>query len=223
MAEIFTIHLFNIDLRSDKKSILKVDRAAIPIDKITCIVGPNGSGKTSLLKSIAGLNQIAKGRIEYPTITTCMVHNQSTVLKMSVKENLMLLRDVNKSIHSDLVDKVMQKFQLSALSTSPAPLLSTGEKQRLALARAYLLNAQLILLDEPTSSLDNDAKKLIEDFIVEMTQDGTKFLIVSHDMVQVQRLSEHVVFLENSHITNIQATHQYFLGNLNSQIRQRIC
>ncbi|SMC51282.1 tungstate transport system ATP-binding protein [Polynucleobacter kasalickyi] len=213
MAEKFTIHLSNIDLRSDHKSILKIDQAAIPIETITCIVGSNGSGKTSLLKSIAGLNKITKGSIEFPAITTCMVHNQSTVLKMSVKQNLMLLRDVDQTIQASFVDDVMAKFQLIELSKSPAPLLSTGEKQRLALARAYLLNAQLILLDEPTSSLDNASKKLIENFIIEMTKEGTKFLIVSHDLPQVQRLSEHVVQLENGQIRCVQATHRHFEEN----------
>jgi tungstate transport system ATP-binding protein len=215
MAEIFSIQLSNIDLQNEHNSILKIAQATIPIETITCIVGPNGSGKTSLLKSIAGLKKIAKGRIDFPAISTCMVHNQSTVLKMSVKDNLMLLKDVNRSIQSDLVDQAMMKFQLIALSKSPAPLLSTGEKQRLALARAYLLNAQLILLDEPTSSLDNEAKKLIENFIVEMSREGTKFLIVSHDLPQVQRLSEYVVQLENNQIQSIQTTQQYFAVHAN--------
>jgi len=210
MADPFFIHIRNLDLRNNKKSILRIDQAAIPIEKITCIVGENGSGKTSLLKLIAGLDKTSQACIDFPKLSTCMVHNQSTVLKMSVKENLTLLKDVDKSITSTLVDQVLRKFQLIQFSKSPAPLLSTGEKQRLALARAYLLNAQLILLDEPTSSLDANSRDLIESFIVEMTNEGTRFLIVSHDIHQVQRLSEHVVFLEKNQIRSIIPTCQHF-------------
>jgi len=210
MADPIFIHIRELDLRSNKKSILRIDQAAIPIEKITCIVGENGSGKTSLLNAVAGLDKFSKACIDLPKLSTCMVHNQSTVLKMSVKENLTLLKDVDKTITPTFVDQVLRKFQLLQFSKSPAPLLSTGEKQRLALARAYLLNAQLILLDEPTSSLDANSRDLIESFIIEMTKEGTKFLIVSHDMNQVQRLSEHVVFLEKNQIHSIKTTREYF-------------
>jgi tungstate transport system ATP-binding protein len=210
MADPIFIHIRELDLRNNKKSILRINHATIPVEKITCIVGENGSGKTSLLNAIAGLDKSAKACIDLPKLSTCMVHNQSTVLKMSVKENLTLLKDVDKTITPDFVDQVLMKFQLMQFSKSPATLLSTGETQRLALARAYLLDAQLILLDEPTSSLDTNSRDLIESFIVEMTKEGTRFLIVSHDMNQVQRLSEHVVFLEKNELRLITSTHQHF-------------
>ena len=87
MADPFFIQIRNLDLRNNKKSILRIDQAAIPIEKITCIIGENGSGKTSLLKLIAGLDKTSQACIDFPKLSTCMVHNQSTVLKMSVKEN----------------------------------------------------------------------------------------------------------------------------------------
>jgi tungstate transport system ATP-binding protein len=210
MANPLFIHIRDLDLGNNKKSILRIDQADIPIERITCIVGENGSGKTSLLNAIAGLDKTAKASIALPKLSTCMVPNQSTVLKMTVKDNLTLLQDVDKTITPNFVEEVLRKFQLIQFSKSPAPLLSTGEKQRLALARAYLLNAQLILLDEPTSSLDANSRDLIESFIVEMTEEGTKFLIVSHDMNQVKRLSEHVVFLEKNQIKLITTTSDYF-------------
>jgi tungstate transport system ATP-binding protein len=214
MANPLFIHIRDLDLGNNKKSILRIDQADIPIERITCIVGENGSGKTSLLNAVAGLDKTAKACIALPKLSTCMVHNQSTVLKMTVKENLTLLKDVDKTITPNFVEEVLRKFQLIQFSKSPAPLLSTGEKQRLALARAYLLNAQLILLDEPTSSLDANSRDLIESFIVEMTEEGTKFLIVSHDMNQVKRLSEHVVFLEKNQIKLITTTSDYFSNQL---------
>jgi tungstate transport system ATP-binding protein len=210
MAEIIHIHIQNLLLSNAGKSILHIPTAKIPIDTITCIVGPNGSGKTSLLKAITGLIKVSKETISIPNLNTCMVLQGSTVLKMSVKNNLLLLRDAKKSLKESDIINALKKFELLGHSNFPATHLSSGEKQRLALARAYLLGADLILLDEPTSSLDPTSCQLIESYIVQMSTEGKRFLIVSHDFAQVERLSQHIVFIANNRLQKIQPTRAVF-------------
>ena len=210
MVNLTSIGIRDLLLKADQKCILDIPSANLPIERITVVLGANGAGKTSLLKAIAGLIEVPLGSIELPFESTLMVLNQSTVLKMSVRKNLMLLQDASRFVNAALVQDAMQKFHLIELSEAPATHLSSGERQRLALARAYLMDAQLVLLDEPTASLDPNTTRLIERYILDMTQDGTKFLMVSHDLMQIQRLSEHTVFLQGGRIQSMLPTAQFF-------------
>lgn len=203
------LEIQHLKIQSQEKTILDIPKASIPIETITAIIGPNGSGKTTLLKAIAGLIKPDQGSILSPFSSTFMVIHQASVFKMSVFNNLSLLRDVHPQIDKTKVEEAIEKFDLSDLKEQSATLLSSGERQRLALTRAYLMQAKFVLLDEPTASIDPNATQMIEKNIKEMAKEGIKFLLVSHDLRQIKTMSQHIVLMQNQMIQEVILTQEF--------------
>ena len=88
--------------------------------------------------------------------------------------------------------------------------LSGGEKQRVAIARAVLVDAALNVLDEPTANMDPATADFIEDQILQLAKQGTRFLMASHDMGQVQRLSQYVILIVDGQVAEVDSTESFF-------------
>jgi tungstate transport system ATP-binding protein len=204
------ITLRNIRVVHNQRAILNISNQKIHCHSITGVIGANGSGKTTLLKVIAGLIHQPNFDLVNPYKEIFMVLHQTPLIKMSVYHNLRLLKDVYPSLTNDRIEQVMQEFQLDHLNQQPATKLSAGEKQRLALARACLMDAKLVLLDEPTASLDPASTLLIESKIVELSNTGINFLIASHDFAQVKRVCHDVVFIADGQIQEQSPTKLFF-------------
>jgi len=97
-------------------------------------------------------------------------------------------------------DQVLAGARLEQLARSPARLMSGGEQQRLALARALALEPEVLFLDEPTSSLDPASTKAIEDMLKTAALAGTRIVLVTHDTAQARRLAEEVVFIHQGRV-----------------------
>ncbi len=204
------ITLKNIRVVYNHRQILNITNQHIQCESITGIIGANGSGKTTLLKVIAGLIQQKDFDIDHPYDDLVMVLHQTPMIKMSVYDNLFLLKNVYPSLTPQRIQELMDEFHLSHLSSQPATKLSAGEKQRLALARACLMDAKLVLLDEPTASLDPASTLFIESKIVDFTKKGVHFLMASHDFAQVKRLCHNVVFIADGQIQEQSPTNLFF-------------
>lgn len=216
------ITLGQIHYQQHGREILDIAQAVIPCQGVTAIVGPNGAGKTTLLKVIAGLITQTTFFINTPFRHSIMVLSQNPLLKMSVRGNLQILQDVRPELTSEHIQQTLQSFKLDHLQNQAATKLSSGEKQRLAIARASLIGAQLMILDEPTASLDPQSTLLIESKITELAQLGIHFLIASHDFAQVKRISQNLVFMHDGRIEETSTTASFFTSPLTTSAQEFI-
>jgi len=182
-----------------------VVRAGAP----TFVVGPNGSGKSTLLRLIMGLIAPTAGTIDWAGSRDpaprrrAMVFQQPVMLRRSVAGNLLYALEqagVVKALCDRHCSELLQKVGLSDLATRPARRLSGGERQKLAFARALARSPEVLILDEPTASLDPSATFALERLIAQAASEGIKILMASHDLGQVRRLAGDAVFLHRGRI-----------------------
>ncbi len=170
-------------------------------DGITMVMGPNGAGKSLLLRMLHGLVRPTSGEIlwgGHPLTTEvrrrqALVFQKPVLLRRSVAANLdFVLRGKDVAARREaLLDHV----GLGGHSAQPARLLSGGEQQRLALARALATDPQALLLDEPTASLDPASVLKIEEIVRQAAAKGTRIVFITHDLGQARRLADDVAFL----------------------------
>lgn len=171
---------------------------------ITAIMGPNGAGKSTLLRLLAGLLNPTSGNIEWQhpdgnqLIERAFVFQRPVILRRTVLANVrhaiapLKLADKEVSIR---LEAALSTCNLEQLRDAPARRLSGGEQQRLAMARALARQPEVLLLDEPTASLDPAATKAIEQITRASADKGTKVILVTHDAGQARRLANDVIFL----------------------------
>jgi len=196
------IELQDVIVKSDGRIILNIPHAVIPADRICACIGPNGAGKTTLLKLLDGLIQPDSGSISYSTnaIKSALVLHHTPMLKASTRVNIAIMRDVDTSITSADIEQVIRQIGLSDLADSPAHKLSAGERQKLCLGRAILQKPNLILLDEPTANLDPKTTEQVEHMIQQFKTQGSNVIFTSHQLAQVQRLAEYIIFIDQGEI-----------------------
>ncbi|WP_114638322.1 ATP-binding cassette domain-containing protein [Polynucleobacter necessarius] len=196
-----SIELKNIRIISNGRTILNIPHAIIPADRRIALIGPNGAGKTTLLKVIDGLIEPDTGSIHYSFANkTVLVLHHTPMIKASVRANIDLIKDVDPSITNQEVDRVLSTVGLDHLANSPAHKLSAGERQKLCLARALLLKPNLVLLDEPMANLDPHATEQVEQIMRGFTDHGSELIFSSHQLGQVQRLAQYIIFIDQGEI-----------------------
>ncbi|HEX4855525.1 MAG TPA: ATP-binding cassette domain-containing protein [Limnobacter sp.] len=171
---------------------------------ITAIMGPNGAGKSLILRLMAGLIPPDEGRIHYgesrqhPAGQIGFVFQRPVLLRRSVQGNLLhalAIAGFPKSQRAHRVGELLELGGLQHLAKSPARKLSGGEQQRLTLLRALAARPGLVLLDEPSASLDPQATALIENIVLRASACGVKVVVVTHDQGQAARLADEVIFV----------------------------
>ncbi|MEA9604362.1 ATP-binding cassette domain-containing protein [Polynucleobacter sp. JS-JIR-II-c23] len=195
------IELKDIIVKSNGRTILNIPHALIPADRITACIGPNGAGKTTLLKLLDGLVKPDSGTVNYSFKTkTALVLHHTPMIKASAKTNIAMVCDADESIKNADVDRVIEQVGLSGLANSPAHKLSAGERQKVCLGRAILQKPNLVLLDEPTANLDPNTTEQVEELIRQFDRQGVDVIFSSHQLAQVQRLAEHIIFIDQGEI-----------------------
>ena len=174
---------------------------------ITVVMGPNGAGKSLLLRLMHNLLPASAGEIRWGGVpvseTTrrrqAMVFQTPVVLRRSVAANLdFVLRARGRDRRHR--DTLLESVGLVGRAGQPARLLSGGEQQRLALARALATEPDVLFLDEPTASLDPAATAAIERIVRSVGATGTAIVFVTHDIGQARRLADDVVFLHGGRL-----------------------
>ena len=166
------------------------------------LVGANGSGKTTLLRLLHGL-VVGTGRQEHAAEgqkpVLAMLFQRPFMLDLSVRRNVLLslwLRKVPRAERAERCARALARVGLQTLADRAARTLSGGQQQRLALARAWALQPDVLLLDEPTASLDPGAKREVEALIEDLVQDGVTLVFSTHNLGQAKRLATRVIYLE---------------------------
>jgi tungstate transport system ATP-binding protein len=177
----------------------------------TVVMGPNGSGKSLTLRLLHGLLRPSAGEILWggrPADRTVrlrqgMVFQRPVALRRSALGNVLhalKARGVPRRDRRERAYEALTRAGLDQLAGTPARLLSGGEQQRLALARALSLEPDVLFLDEPTANLDPASTLLIELLIQTAHHRGTKVVLVTHDVGQARRLGDEVVFLHGGRV-----------------------
>lgn len=182
----------------------------------TMIMGPNGSGKSLLLKLLHGLAVPTSGWIDWrghgPQDVTkrhAFVFQKPILLRRSVAANIdfvLKARGKPRKRRDPLLDHV----GLSHKADQPARLLSGGEAQRLALARALAVDPEVLFLDEPTASLDPASVLAIESIVTDARNRGMRVIFVTHDMGQARRMADDVLFLNHGRIAEHSPAADFF-------------
>ena len=196
------IELRDVIIKSDGRVILNIPHAVIPTDRICACIGPNGAGKTTFLKLLDGLIEPDTGSVMYSNgpIRSALVLHHTPMIKASARVNISLVKDVDSSINATQIETVIQQIGLSHLANSPAHKLSAGERQKLCLGRAILQKPNLVLLDEPTANLDPKTTDQVEEIMRQFKLQGSDVIFTSHQLAQVQRLADYIVFIDQGEI-----------------------
>ena len=175
----------------------------------TVVLGPNGAGKSTLLRLVHGLLHPSAGSLRWPQqLTQAMVFQRPVMLRTTVLANVIYglkLKGHPTAECEQRAREALAHVGLGALAKRPARLLSGGEQQRVALARAWALEPQLLILDEPTASLDPASSREVERIIGDIAAAGARILMTTHNLGQARRLAEEIVFIDNGRIAE-QAT-----------------
>lgn len=215
MAEQFEryIELKDITVISNGRTILNIPHAIIPADRITACIGPNGAGKTTLLKLLDGLIKPDTGTVSYSfSNKTALVLHHTPMIKASTKTNMSMVMDTDPSISTVEIEQVLEQVGLKSLASTPAHKLSAGERQKLCLGRAILQKPNLVLLDEPTANLDPNTTEQVEAMIREFDVQDTDVIFSSHQLAQVQRLAQHIIFIDHGEIKEKGPVGPFFLN-----------
>ncbi|MFN2348303.1 MAG: ATP-binding cassette domain-containing protein [Thioalkalivibrio sp.] len=172
-------------------------------DGRTVILGPNGAGKSLLMRIAHGLVQPTRGRVTATDHVAgpphqAMVFQRPVLLRRSVLANITYVLSLRGSpwrARRQEALRALERFGLQELAHRPARVLSGGEQQRLALARAWALHPRVLFLDEPTAALDPAATLTVERAVNTFHSEGTKIVMATHDLGQARRLADDVVFL----------------------------
>lgn len=185
----------------------------------TIIMGPNGSGKTSLLRLLHGLENPRGGSLVWNGATQTAQFHQSFVfqtpimLRRTAIENIvypLILRNIPKHEALKIAHDWIAKINLEKSTDINARFLSGGEKQKLAIARALATKPQLLFLDEPTANLDGSATREIEALLQETHKAGTRIIMTTHNIGQGKRLAEDVMFLYRGNILETSTANRFF-------------
>ncbi|GAB2486330.1 ABC transporter ATP-binding protein [Nocardiopsis aegyptia] len=189
----------------------------IPTGTITCVMGRNGVGKTTLLNTIAGLLTPTQGTITHngTDITNKPPHTRirggmayapqghDTFAPLTVADNLHLAHHATRRGGPELITRALDRFpRLKPLLHRRAGLLSGGQAQQLAIARALVTNPTLLILDEPTEGIQPSIVAEIEQAITDIAAEGTTILLVEQYLDVALRLADHVTVLDAGRITH---------------------
>jgi tungstate transport system ATP-binding protein len=181
----------------------------------TIILGANGAGKSVLMRLMHGLLAPTGGTISWkgdnPGRQQAMVFQRPVMLRRSALANVVYaLKVAGVTDAQRVAADALKEVGLAHLAHRPARVLSGGEQQRLALARAWALHPEVLFLDEPTASLDPGATREIEALIRAFDAAGTKVVMATHNLGQARRLGDEVLFIHQGRLAERAPVDRFF-------------
>ncbi len=180
------------------------------------LIGANGSGKSTLLRVLHGLVPPSRGSVlQDSAMRQAMLFQRPFMLRTSAMNNVALglwMQGTRWKLAKERALLALARVGLGEVALRNARTLSGGQQQRLALARAWSLKPTMLLLDEPTSSLDPHAKREVEALMAEFADTGMTLVFASHNLGQVKRLATRVIYLEMGRVLADLPVHEFFNG-----------
>ncbi len=202
---------------------LRIDELTICRNEVFVLLGPTGAGKTTLLRLLTGLEHPDEGAIRFENALLgrgaalallrriAMVHQRPIPVHGSVEINVGYGLRVRGTLPSSKVRKMLDRLELGRLARPDARSLSGGQTQLVALARALVLEPEVLLLDEPTANLDPAHVALVEKVIAEMQAEQQSTVVwATHNLFQARRVGKRVALLLNGEIAEVGATQAFF-------------
>jgi tungstate transport system ATP-binding protein len=196
------------------REIIQPLSLAVEAGPSTIILGANGAGKSVLLRLMHGLLEPSSGKVQWtadPRRKHAMVFQRPVMLRRSVLANVLY---AIKAAGGEDVERTalaaLEEVGLAPLARRPARVLSGGEQQRLALARAWALHPEVLFLDEPTANLDPSATREIEAVIRAFDASGTKIIMSTHNLGQARRLGDEVIYLHQGRVVERAPVDRFF-------------
>jgi tungstate transport system ATP-binding protein len=218
------IQLKGVDLRYGAVQALRGVDLRIAAGERVAVIGANGSGKSTLLRVLDGLLRPSAGSVVRDVaMRQAMVFQRPYAMRASVLSNVALglwLRGTRWRAAKEQALQALGRVGLAAVALRNARTLSGGQLQRLALARAWSLAPQVMLLDEPTASLDPHAKREVEGLMAEFAASGVTLVFASHNLGQVKRLATRVVYMEQGRVLADLPVRAFFDGPLGETSRE---
>ena len=199
------------------------------IDRVSCeftagprtvILGPNGSGKSVLMRLCHGLLTPTSGRIVWSGSPAdgrpgaqAMVFQRPVMLRRAALANVtygLALAGVAKAERDERARDVLEAVGLASVANRPARVLSGGEQQKLALARAWALDPEVLFLDEPTANLDPAATREVERIVDQIHASGTKIVMTTHNLGQARRLADEILFMSAGSLADHAPVERFF-------------
>lgn len=222
-APLLPLHLQDVGYGVNGQQLIRSISLEFTAGPPTLVLGPNGAGKSLLLRLCHGLIAPTHGRVVWQGAAAqnpealrfgqAMVFQKPVLLRRSVLANAefpLKLRGMKDADRQALAMEMLDRVGLAALAARPARVLSGGEQQRLALARAWALAPQILFLDEPAAALDPGATRQVEGIIESISRSGTKIVMTTHDLGQAKRLAGDVIFLQRGEIAERTPASEFF-------------
>jgi len=202
--------------------------------KIIVLLGVNGAGKSTLVRILSGLENPDSGTIIFNNQNTdaktlryisTLVFQKTIMFTMNVYDNLafgLKIRRIPKEEIARRIPEALQAVRLSGFEKRRAKKLSGGEQQRIALARAFLLDSHILLLDEPTANLDPNSATIIEKAIIGKKSSQRIIVMATHNLNQARRMADEIVHIHDGKIVEVAKPEDFFLNPKNEITRKFI-
>ena len=217
MNHIPVLQMKNLGREADGKILVTEINLVVAPGEVLAITGPSGAGKTSLLRLLNRLDEPTRGTVlldgeDYRQEEVSalrrrvgMLLQQAYLFPGTVAENLRFgPLQQGQQLEDAVVDELLERVGLPGFSKTDVSVLSGGEAQRVSLARTLANDPAILLLDEPTSSLDEANRLGIESLLLDILhQNGMSCIMVTHDLQQAARMADRLLLLENSRMLRV--------------------
>jgi tungstate transport system ATP-binding protein len=219
-----SVQLRLVDIRKNYGAVKALDSVSLEMQggKIIALLGVNGAGKTTLMRIMAGLEKPDTGKLlfnnqnidaEALRKVSTLVFQKSAMFSTNVYDNLaygLRIRGVPKMEIAKKTTEALQAVRLSGFEKRRAKKTSGGEQQRIALARAFLLEPPVLLLDEPTANLDPNSATIIEKAIINKKSAQRVIVMATHNLSQARRMADEIVHIYNGEIVEVASPEDFF-------------
>jgi tungstate transport system ATP-binding protein len=219
-----SVNLQVVDLQKNYRTVKALKSVTLNLqgNKIIVLLGVNGAGKSTIMRILAGLENTDGGTILFNNLKTdakalrqvsTLVFQKTAMFSMNVNDNLAYGLKIRKIPKEDIARRVpdaLAAVRLSGFEKRRAKKLSGGEQQRIALARAFLLDSNVLLLDEPTANLDPNSALIIEKAIVGKKGSQRIIIMATHNLNQARRMADEIIHIHNGEIVEAAKPEDFF-------------